>query len=33
MLDGLERVTGMPIARLAELTKKWLPKGYPPRVV
>jgi hypothetical protein len=27
MIAELEEVTGMPIAELAELTKKWLPKG------
>src|SRR5689334_23053784 len=27
MVDELEQATGMPIAELAELTKKWLPKG------
>jgi len=27
MVDDLERVTFVPIAELAELTKKWLPRG------
>jgi hypothetical protein len=27
LIDELERVTGMTIAELAELTKKWLSKG------
>jgi len=27
LIEDLERITGVAIAELAELTKKWLPKG------